>query len=152
MAEIATPSRAHPTFVKAQLEPGAPKDNYALGRHGSRLLRTLWFRGTYVRRTLTIIFGWLLVVAGAILFPLPVPLGAPMLAAGVLVLARESRLIRRWIGRLRQRYPETSRWLHGWAQRRRIDSLKALEAETDPERIFQSRRSNSRSGCTDSRT
>ena len=102
-----------------------------------------------MRRTLTILFGWLLIVAGAILFPLPVPLGAPMLAAGFLVLARESKLIRRWIGRLRQRYPETSRWLQTWARQRHIDSINKLDAETDPERIFSSRSSTKPpSSCT----
>ncbi len=89
-----------------------------------------------MRRTLTIIFGWLLLIGGAILFPLPIPLGAPMLVAGFLVLARESRMIRRWIGRLRQRYPETSQSLSVWARRKRIRSIRALEAETDPDRIF----------------
>ena len=101
-----------------------------------------------MRRTATIIFGWFLIIVGAILFPLPIPLGAPMLVAGFLVLARESSLIRRWIGRLRQRYPETSKAVQLWARRRRIRSLKALEAETDPERIFGPR-SHSKSRCPD---
>ena len=102
-----------------------------------------------MRRTLTIISGWFLVIVGAILFPLPIPLGAPMLAAGFLVLARESRWIRRIIGRLRQRYPETSQWLRQWARRRRITSIRALEAETDPDRIFKTPSQRSKSSCPD---
>ena len=100
-----------------------------------------------MRRTLTLLFGWLLLIVGVILFPLPVPLGAPMIFAGFVVLARTSTTVRRLIGRLRQRFPETSSWVKTWARRRRIGSFEALEAETDPDRIFPAGRN--KSGCTD---
>ena len=100
-----------------------------------------------MRRTLTLLTGWLLLIGGVVLFPLPVPLGAPMLVAGFLVLARQSKTARRLIGRLRQRYPETSQWVRNWARRKRIESISALEAETDPDRLFSTRRRRSESGC-----
>ncbi len=89
-----------------------------------------------MRNTLVIVLGWLLVIVGTILFPLPVPLGAPALALGLLILARQSRWMRQLIARLRQRFPRTSRSLSVWARRRRIGSLKDLDRETNPDRLF----------------
>lgn len=55
--------------------------------------------------------GWLLVTGGAILTPLPIPVGLLMLSLGLLLLARDSRWMRRRLRALRGRHPRLSRRL-----------------------------------------
>jgi len=61
--------------------------------------------------------GWLLVIGGGILTPLPIPVGLVTLTLGLALLAHDSRWLRWHIRRLRQRYPALSRRLGRVGQR-----------------------------------
>lgn len=52
--------------------------------------------------------GWMLVIGGAILTPLPIPLGLLSLSLGLALLAHDSRRIRHLVRRLRRRFPTFS--------------------------------------------
>jgi hypothetical protein len=55
--------------------------------------------------------GWLLVISGGILTPLPIPVGLLSLSLGLALLAHDSRRMQCWIRGLRQRFPGLSRRL-----------------------------------------
>jgi hypothetical protein len=55
--------------------------------------------------------GWVLLVAGLIVLPLPIPLGLLMTLLGLAILVGESHLIRRLICRWRARNPRVCRRL-----------------------------------------
>jgi len=78
--------------------------------------------------------GWALFVAGIIIAPLPGPFGAPIMAAGGLVLVRRSRAFRRSVAAIRARFPEASARL---AQKSRNwpRALRYLVVRTDPSRV-----------------
>lgn len=52
--------------------------------------------------------GWLLLIGGGILTPLPIPVGLLMMALGLALMARDSRRVRYWLRTLRERYPRFS--------------------------------------------
>lgn len=69
------------------------------------------------RRWTVLVIGWTLVVAGAIILPLPIPTGLLMLVIGFALLSRESPMVRRWIAALRARFPRPFDALEdGWAE------------------------------------
>lgn len=82
-------------------------------------------------RIVRIIVGWLLVVVGGVLTPTPVPLGLPMLAAGLYLLARDSATVRRGIRRRRKALPMLSRGLDRIKGRMPAGVRGMIEA-TDP--------------------
>jgi len=55
---------------------------------------------------LRLLSGWGLLGTGVLVLPLPIPLGLIMMAAGVGLLARDSRFIRRRLMLLGRRYPK----------------------------------------------
>lgn len=55
----------------------------------NRAGRTLW-------KATRLLAGWLLIVVGLVLFPLPIPVGLPLIIVGVLVVGRRDRLLR-WL-------------------------------------------------------
>lgn len=61
--------------------------------------------------------GWLLVLGGGILTPLPIPVGLLLLGLGLALLARDNQGLRRAIRRLRARYPAFSTRLGRVGQR-----------------------------------
>ncbi|MDJ0894233.1 MAG: hypothetical protein QNJ92_03760 [Alphaproteobacteria bacterium] len=61
--------------------------------------------------------GWLCVIVGLISLPTPLPLGAILFAVGLPILYRESRLIRRAVLAVGQRFPGLSRMLRRALQR-----------------------------------
>ncbi|MCA8909165.1 MAG: PGPGW domain-containing protein [Rhodospirillaceae bacterium] len=63
-------------------------------------------------RLVRLIAGWVLVVAGAILAPTPIPIGWLLLIVGFSILVHESETVRGWFRRLRIRYPRFGHWLH----------------------------------------
>jgi hypothetical protein len=75
--------------------------------------------------------GWLLVIGGGILTPLPVPVGLLCLALGLALLANDSLWVRRRIRRLRARYPVFSERL-AHAGRRAPRWLARAIRRTDP--------------------
>lgn len=68
------------------------------------------------RSWLWIAVGWVLVIVGGLLAPLPWPFGfgAPLLFIGLYILATNSKWTRRGLQRLRERYPGVSAKLDGW--------------------------------------
>ncbi|MCB9957742.1 MAG: PGPGW domain-containing protein [Rhodospirillaceae bacterium] len=63
-------------------------------------------------RLARLIAGWVIVVAGAILAPTPIPIGWLLLIIGFSILVHESETVRGWVRRLRARYPRFGLWLH----------------------------------------
>jgi len=53
-----------------------------------------------------LVSGWMLVFIGALVFPLPVPLGLVLIFLGMIVLAHDSRRLRGWMVRLGRRHPD----------------------------------------------
>lgn len=68
------------------------------------------------RRWLWIAIGWICVIIGAIMAPLPWPFGfgVPLLFLGLYILATHSKWTRRGLQRLRERYPGASARLDRW--------------------------------------
>ncbi len=62
-----------------------------------------------LRTYLWLSLGWLLILAGLPMFLTPIPLGAIMIAAGVVILARSSARARSMLRRAYRRFPETLR-------------------------------------------
>lgn len=79
--------------------------------------------------------GWGMVGLGIVLAPLPIPVGLPLMAAGIYLLARESRRVRHAIARLRARFPGFSAGLQrraaGWP-----GSLRRFVSLTEPGRVL----------------
>lgn len=63
---------------------------------------------TLIRR----ILAWGLVIGGALITPLPIPVGLPMIAVGLALLIPGNPGVRRWVTRLRGRFPVTSERLN----------------------------------------
>ncbi|ARU56093.1 hypothetical protein OLMES_2020 [Oleiphilus messinensis] len=59
-----------------------------------------------VKHVSTIILAWLLIIAGLIVLPLPIPLGLVMIVVGAALLAGSSPAFRRYIQRVRLRNPK----------------------------------------------
>jgi hypothetical protein len=59
-----------------------------------------------------LIGGWLLLVVGLVLFPMPIPAGLVLMAGGSAMLIHDSRTFRRFFARLKQRYPQRFSTLH----------------------------------------
>jgi hypothetical protein len=55
--------------------------------------------------------GVLSLFIGALLFWLPIPLGAPLIAFGLAILVATSRAMRRWIRDVRSERPGLDQWL-----------------------------------------
>lgn len=83
------------------------------------------------RRLLRFLAGWLLVGVGAVLAPTPLPLGLPLVAAGLYLLARDSAAVRRAIRDRRRTLPGLSRGLNGIKQRMPAGVRRMIET-TDP--------------------
>lgn len=64
-----------------------------------------------VVRMLMRVAGICMVLVGAVLFWLPIPLGAPLLAFGLAVLVASSRTMRRLVRNIRTHRPALDRWL-----------------------------------------
>ncbi|MDJ0894939.1 MAG: hypothetical protein QNJ92_07325 [Alphaproteobacteria bacterium] len=61
--------------------------------------------------------GWACVVAGLITLPTPLPLGAILFAIGLPILYRESRVVRRVVIAVGQRFPGPNRLVQRVLQR-----------------------------------
>lgn len=71
-----------------------------------------------MRKTLAITGGWIIVVLGILVSPLPGPLGTPVIAGGLLIVLTHSVWARRRFVLLERRYPRVvgpmRRLLKGW--------------------------------------
>jgi lauroyl/myristoyl acyltransferase len=61
--------------------------------------------------------GWLLLVFGLVLFPMPIPAGLAMVAGGAALLVHDSRTFRRLLTCLKRRFPRFFSALHEKATR-----------------------------------
>lgn len=66
--------------------------------------------GPRLRGLLRLALAWALLIPGALLFLLPIPVGLPILLAGASLLLIESAGARRLLGRLRVRNPRFGRF------------------------------------------
>ncbi|MEM7568937.1 MAG: hypothetical protein AAF337_04000 [Pseudomonadota bacterium] len=72
----------------------------------------MWDRmGSAVMQLMSLIGGVFLLLAGAVLLPLPLPLGAPLIAVALLMLAPYVPPLRRRITALRERFPGLDRFV-----------------------------------------
>lgn len=71
-----------------------------------------------MRRVAFLAIGWICVVVGAVIAPLPPPFafGVPLLLVGLYILASNSKWTRRVLQRLRERYPGVSAKVEGWKE------------------------------------
>lgn len=98
-----------------------------------------------IRCHLLLAAGWLMLVAGILITPLPLPTGLLMVGAGMAVLLRYSNTARRWLQRLRRRFPALSRRLVA-LERRLGPAGRDLLRGTDPRRNLAVRAQEQRGG------
>ncbi len=55
------------------------------------------------RDIVQLIIGWVIFIVGAIFFPLPIPIGLPMMIIGLAIIAPQSRFLQRWMYKKRKR-------------------------------------------------
>lgn len=72
-----------------------------------------------MKRTVSLALGWVLVGLGIVGLFLPLLQGVLLIAAGLLLLSRNSETARGWIERLRRRWPRLDRALRRLQRRRR---------------------------------
>lgn len=81
---------------------------------------------------LQLLLGWVLVISGILITPLPVPIGLVLLALGLVLLIQRSLFVRRQLRALRTRYPKlSSRLRHAEP---RLGRLGSVLRKTDPHR------------------
>lgn len=56
-------------------------------------------------------FAVVLLIAGVVVTPLPIPFGVPMILAALTILIARSDRVARWFSRLRARYGRLNRWV-----------------------------------------
>jgi hypothetical protein len=61
---------------------------------------------------LRLVGGWVLLISGLALFPMPFPAGFAMIAGGAALLAHDSRTFRCFFNSLKRRYPRFFSSLH----------------------------------------
>ena len=66
---------------------------------------------------LRLVGGWVLLILGLLMFPMPVPAGLAMIAGGAALLVHDSRTFRRFFNSLKRRFPRFFAMLHGKAAR-----------------------------------
>jgi hypothetical protein len=77
--------------------------------------------------------GWILVLLGLVIFPLPIPLGLLLIVTGLALLVRDSVTVQEWIRGLRESNPGFDQQLRE-IRERLPDFLKAAIDATDPQR------------------
>ena len=70
-------------------------------------------------RRLWLVAGWGLIVVGIPIFLLPIPMGAALVLAGGMILARNSPRARALMRQTYRRFPRTLQPLRAFAKRRR---------------------------------
>ena len=61
---------------------------------------------------LRLVGGWVLLISGLALFPMPIPAGLAMIAGGAALLVHDSRTFRRFFSSLKRRHPRLFSSLH----------------------------------------
>ena len=85
-----------------------------------------------MRNLTLVISAWSLIVVGAIVFPMPIPLGAIMIVIGFAMLITINPAAARLFKRIRSRLPILNRLIHRTKHRLPRNLQQALH-ETDPE-------------------
>jgi len=86
-----------------------------------------------VRKLILQILAVILIVVGAVTFPLPIPIGAVLIVAGLALLISTSSFVARTIRRWRGRHPETDGNIRK-AEDYLPERLRAPLDKTDPKR------------------
>ena len=86
-----------------------------------------------IRRSVTLVGGVLLIVAGLLVLPLPVPVGLLMIILGVSLLVPAIPALARFLKRIRHRYPITSQRLN-LISPKLPGFVRLVIEETDPDR------------------
>jgi hypothetical protein len=76
-------------------------------------------------------FGWCLILIGIPLFPLPLPLGLPMILIGAAIVLHENHYWHRVLRFWRRRYPSIDEKIHG-ARDRVPGFARRIIEQTDP--------------------
>lgn len=71
--------------------------------------------------------GWALVALGVVGLFLPVLQGVLFILAGLSILSHESKTAKRWLERLRTRFPKADARLHVWGERLRSILRRRVE-------------------------
>ena len=74
---------------------------------------------TRLKRLVLLTLGWALVALGVVGLFLPVLQGVLFILAGLSILSHESKTAKRWLERLRARFPKADERLHLWGERLR---------------------------------
>lgn len=64
-----------------------------------------------LRRVTVFVAGWVVLIVGLIVFPLPIPLGAVLVPSGLAILASEFPWARRMLMRIKDRVVAASKWV-----------------------------------------
>jgi O-antigen/teichoic acid export membrane protein len=87
---------------------------------------------TRVRRLAIFALAILILIAGAILLPLPIPLGAPLLVIGATMLITVSPAFARFVSRGRARWPRLEHAM-SWLEAKAPANLANILRKTRPE-------------------
>lgn len=82
-------------------------------------------------KILTICIAAVLILSGLIIFPMPIPLGAIMIAAGIVLLISASASVAIWLRSFRGRHKKTDQVIRS-AEEKLPRSLKRILKRTDP--------------------
>lgn len=82
-----------------------------------------------MQRLLMIVVAIFLLILGAIFFPLPIPLGAPLLAVGFILLISASPAFARFVAVARRRWPRLDNAL-AWIEARAPKGLAEILRRT----------------------
>ncbi len=83
-----------------------------------------------IRSYSLLVLGWILVLVGIIITPLPVPFGLMLVGVGLYLLTRESKVMRRQVARMRHSSPGFSSVLRYVG--RRVPILRRMVSVTEP--------------------
>lgn len=84
-----------------------------------------------LRRIIFLLTGWICLVVGLVTWPLPIPIGIPLIIIALAILARESVLVREWLRRRRALNPAFDRRVRNM-RARLPEKLRDIIDITDP--------------------
>lgn len=85
----------------------------------------------YVIHRMRVLFGWCLILVGIPMFPLPIPLGLPMILIGAAIVVYENHYWERVVRFWRRRYPHWDEKIHN-ARFRVPGFVRRTIHKTDP--------------------
>ena len=82
-------------------------------------------------KVLTVCIAAVLILSGLVVFPMPIPLGAIMIATGVVLLISASATVAIWLRAFRRRHRRTDEFIRS-AEEKLPRTLKQILKRTDP--------------------